>query len=53
VADEGIVRMRQAYKEAKPEYRDYLTHHDSKRLETLTNKAKAATAAKAERAVSA
>jgi len=46
VADEGIVKFRQAWKDAKPDYRDYLMKMQPKSLDALADKAKGVTAAK-------
>jgi len=51
VADEGIVKFRQAWKDAKPEYRDYLMKMQPKSLDALADKAKKVTAAKSDSAV--
>lgn len=41
VAAEGIVKLREAFKASKPEYRDYRTKHDNARHEALKAKASA------------
>lgn len=47
-ADEGYVRLREAWKESKPEYREYMSTTDQKRITALADKAKAVTAAKSD-----
>lgn len=52
VVDDGIDRFRKAFKDSKPEYRDYLTK-DPKRLDRMVKAANEATAAKPKQSVSA
>lgn len=43
VIEQGMDALREAWKTAKPEYRDYLTHTDAKRLDGLKAAAQAVT----------